>query len=57
MMELQDMIAARDELRAQAREIRTGSADLSLFALAEAQQKHRRLMQRIAQMNDAIRNH
>lgn len=56
MMELQDMIATRNELRAQAKAIRTGSDALSGDSLTDAQREHRRLMQRISQLNDAIRN-
>lgn len=55
-MNVNDLRITRDELSAQARAIRTGSADLSGSALTEAQQTHRRIMQRITQLNDAIRN-
>lgn len=55
-MERQGMIATRNELRAQAKAIRTGSGTLSGNSLTDAQREHRRLMQRISQMNDAIRN-
>lgn len=55
-MGLQDMIATRDEMRAEAKAIRTGSGALSGAALDQAKQAHRRLMQRITQLNDAIRN-
>lgn len=57
MMELQDMIATRNELRAQAKAIRIESRDLTGDAFTAAQQAHRRLMQRISQLHEAIQNH
>ncbi len=52
-----DLIATRDELRDQARQIRRSSATLSGDALRATQDQHRRLMARITQLNEAIRNH
>ncbi|PRY56408.1 hypothetical protein [Glycomyces artemisiae] len=50
------LIATRDELRAQSTQIRRGSTDLAGNDLEDAQRQHRRLMTRISELNDAIRN-
>lgn len=57
MMELRDMIATRNELRAQVKAIRIESRDLTGDAFTEAQQAHRSIMRRISQLHEAIQNH
>jgi hypothetical protein len=51
-----ELIATRDELRAQSTQIRRDAADLTGDGLWDAQCRHRRLMGRISELNDAIRN-
>lgn len=50
------LIKHRDELRRQAREIRHSSAGLSGKKLRDAQARHRRLSQRITEINEEIQN-
>ena len=51
-----NLYITKSELIAQAREIRRGSAELSGEALQKAQAEHKRIMQRISQINEYLTN-
>jgi hypothetical protein len=51
-----ELIATRDDLRTQAAQIRRDGAARVGDDLRDAQRRHRRLMGRISELNDAIRN-
>jgi hypothetical protein len=56
-MEKHQLISTRDEFRTAAQKIRHSSVGLSGEELRSAQDQHRRLLVRIAQLNESIRNH
>ncbi|HLU96546.1 MAG TPA: hypothetical protein VKZ89_06895 [Thermobifida alba] len=56
-MEKHELISTRDEFRTEAQKIRHSSVGLSGEELRSAQDQHRRLLVRIAQLNESIRNH
>jgi hypothetical protein len=51
-----NLFTTKAELIAQARELRQGSSNLSGVKLEKAQAEHKRIMQRISQINEYLRN-